>query len=115
MMVIIRQLLTAGYNVIADASFLSCVDREMIGKEASRSGVSLVFIDARASDDELQRRLHDRNAAGGDASEATGDVLVYQREHADALSATELSQTVTIVTDQEFEVDLIIKAIKRLA
>ena len=115
MMGLIRQLLTAGYNVIADASFLSSVDRELISKEASRSGVSLVFIDAKASDDELQRRLRDRNAAGGDASEATGDVLVYQREHADALSATELLQTVPVVTDQEFEVDLIIKAIKRLA
>jgi aminoglycoside phosphotransferase family enzyme/predicted kinase len=115
MMVIIRQLLTAGYNVIADASFLSAVDRELISREASRGGVSLVFVDARASDDELQQRLYDRNTAGGDASDATCDVLLYQRELADALSATELSQTVPVVTDQVFEVDLIIKAIKRLA
>lgn len=109
---IISKLLTAGYTVIADGSFLNRADRELIDAEASRCGAPLVFVHVHASDDELMRRLHERDAASSDASEATGDVLMYQKEHRDALSAEELKRTVSVATDSAIELDAVIKAIR---
>lgn len=113
LMVIVRELLTAGYTVIADASFLKREDRQLLEAEAVRCDVPLVIVHAHASDKELNRRLRERDASGSDASEATVDVLAYQREHADALSDEERARTVCIATDSAIEMDAIIKAIKR--
>ena len=98
-----RKLLQSGHNVIADAAFLSRNERQRFSELASDAGSDLIIVDARASEEELERRVdtRGRNAAG--PSEADLDVLRYQRENADTLTEAELLRTIVIDTDKIFD------------
>ena len=114
MMDIIDGLLAAGFNVIADASFLLYPDRQMLERLAGRRGVALVWIGVRAGDDVLIQRLRDRTLAGDDASEADTAVLEYQRKHADPLTAAELEHTVFVATDRQVDPGAIVRSIRSM-
>ena len=115
MMDIVGTLLEAGYNVIADASFLNSVDRDLIVALAEKKNVPLVFVDAHADEDELKRRLRDRSAAGDDVSEADVQVLLYQQAHASPLTVKEQQQTVCVATDGPIDPGSIIKEIRQIS
>lgn len=114
MMEIVDGLIEAGFNVIADASFLMRTDRQLLEALADRKDVALVWIDASADNDELVRRLQHRTTTRDDASEADTDVLEYQYEHADPLTASELKHTVFVATDRQVDPGAIIKSIKSM-
>ncbi|MDX2411884.1 MAG: AAA family ATPase, partial [Woeseiaceae bacterium] len=111
MMEVIDGLIKAGFNVIADASFLTHTDRQLLEAIANRNDVAVVWIDASANNDELVRRLQHRAAARDDASEADTEVLGYQYKHADPLTAEELKHTVFVETDRQVDPGAIIKSI----
>jgi len=110
----IDSLLGAGFNVIADASFLSRKERDLVKTLADQKELSLVFVDTNANTDELVRRLRDRSAAGDDVSEADAGILHYQREHSDPLNSEERRRTVYVATDGRVDPGAIIKQIKRM-
>ena len=112
MMAIVDGLIEAGFNVIADASFLMRTDRQLLEALANRNDAAMVWIDASADNDELVRRLQRRNAAGDDSSEADAEVLDYQYRHAEPLTAAELKHTVCVATDRQVDPGAIIKSIK---
>ena len=114
MMEIIDGLIEAGFNVIADASFLMHRDRQLLEAVASRSDLVVVWIDASADNDELLRRLQRRAAVRDDPSEADTGVLDYQYKHADPLTAEELKHTVLVATDHQVDPGAIIKSIKSM-
>jgi len=114
MMEIIDGLIEAGFNVIADASFLMHRDRQLLEAVASRNDLAVVWIDASADNDELLRRLQRRAAVHDDASEADTGVLDYQYKHADPLTAEELKHTVLVATDHQVDPGAIIKSIKSM-
>jgi len=114
MMEIINGLLEAGFNVIADASFLMYADRQMLEALADRKGTALVWIDVRADNDVLVRRLRHRMEARDDASEAGTAVLDYQREHADPLTAGELEHTVSVATNRQVDPGAIVRSIRSM-
>ena len=114
MMKIIDGLTEAGFNVIADASFIRRTDRQLLEALADRKDAAMVWIDVSADADELERRLRHRTDARDDASEADTEVLNYQYEHADPLTPTELKHTVFVVTDRRVDPGAIIKSIKSI-
>jgi predicted kinase len=111
---VVEGLIDAGYNAIADASFLRRADRQLLATLAESKGVALVWIDVSANNDELHRRLQNRSAAHDDASEADTAVLEYQYQHADSLTAAEAARTVFIETDRKVDPGAIIKSIKSM-
>jgi predicted kinase len=114
MMDIIDGLLGAGFNVIADASFLLYTNRQTLEALAGRRNIALVWIDVSARDDVLIQRLRDRTLAGADASEADTAVLEYQRKHADPLIAAEREHTVFVMTDQQLDPGAIVRSIRSI-
>ncbi len=111
---IVDGLIEAGFNVIADASFLKHADRQSLEAVANRSDLTVVWIDASADNDELLRRLQHRAAARDDASEADTGVLDYQYKHADPLTAEELKHAIFVATDHQVDPGAIIKSIKSM-
>ena len=111
MMEVIDGLIEAGFNVIADASFLMRTDRQLLEAVANRNDVAMVWVDASVDNDELVRRLQHRAAVRDDASEADTEVLDYQYKHADPLTTEELKHTVFVETDRQVDPGAIIKSI----
>jgi len=114
MMEVIDGLIEAGFNVIADASFLSRTDRHLLEALADRKDAAVVWIDVSADNDELVRRLRHRTATRDDASEADTGVLDYQHEHVDPLTAAELKHTVFVATDRQVDLGAIIRSIRSM-
>ena len=112
MMEIINGLLTAGFHVIADASFLMYTDRQMLEALADRKDVALVWVDVSADNDVLVRRLRHRTVTRDDASEADTAVLDYQRKRADPLTAAELEHTVFVATNRQVDPGAIVRSIR---
>ena len=111
-MEIVDGLIEAGFNVVADASFLMCTDQQMLEALAKRKNAPMVWIDVSANYDELIRRLKHRTATRDDASEADTGVLDFQYQHADPLTAAELEHIVFVATDRQLDPGAIIKAIR---
>lgn len=72
------QRLAQGENVVLDATFLSGRDREMAASIALATGSEFWVVECRCPDAEIRRRLRERSALGGDASDA--DVAVYEAQ-----------------------------------
>ena len=96
-------LLSAGLNVIVDASFLRHRDRRRLTELARQHGVEPVWLDTSAPDDELARRLLERAGSGQHASEADIDVLEMQMRSREPLTQEELTRTVRIDTTQAID------------
>ena len=89
-------LLDAGFSVLIDAAFLQSRQREMFTELASEKQVDFVILDFCAPEQELKRRVSERQQSGKDASEATLAVLEHQLKTAQAFSATELAKVIQI-------------------
>jgi aminoglycoside phosphotransferase family enzyme/predicted kinase len=83
-------VLQAGRPVILDATFLSRAQRDATRQLALTLQVPWVILDFDAEPAELRRRLRERQARGGDASEADAAVLAAQMQSADPLQADEM-------------------------
>ena len=92
-------LLQAGYPVIVDAAFLRHSERERMHGVAQAMGVPFTLLHCRAGRQELQERVQQRRAAGGDPSEADLDVLAGQQRMAEPLTEQEEALTLTVNTD----------------
>jgi len=86
----------------------------MLEALADRKGTALVWIDVRADNDVLVRRLRHRMEARDDASEAGTAVLDYQRERADPLTAAELEHTVSVATNRQVDPGAIVRSIRSM-
>lgn len=84
-----RAILRAGYPVLVDATFLRASQRRMFMRLAREERVPLRIADFVAAHDVLRARVGARLAAGGDASEATLEVLERQLRTREPLSADE--------------------------
>lgn len=89
-------ILQSGESVIVDAAFLHGAERRRFAGLARSLGTPLVIVSCSAPQEELERRLIQRQAAGGDASEADVTVLRRQLERQEPLDAAEHERTVTV-------------------
>jgi hypothetical protein len=86
----------AGYPAIVDATFLHRAERERFRDLAARLGVPFVIVDCAAPLEVLRARVARRAASGGDASEATVEVLERQARASEPLADDEAEVTVTV-------------------
>jgi aminoglycoside phosphotransferase family enzyme/predicted kinase len=100
-----KAVIEAGFTVIVDATFIAAALREQFRTLASECGVPFLIIDFKASEQELYRRIEQRQQLKNDASEATLDVLKQQLASAQPLSADELNCTITVDTEMSNALD----------
>jgi aminoglycoside phosphotransferase family enzyme/predicted kinase len=94
-----EQGLRAGFNMIADATFLRRRQRERFHDLAERLGVPSIVVDCRASEDLLRQRIEQRSSAAEDASDANLEILQEQLRHHDPLDQRESGTVVRASTE----------------
>jgi uncharacterized protein len=82
-----RTVLESGFGAIADATFLRRADRDRFAALAADAGVTFRIANCEAPREILESRLRSRLA---DPSDAKPELLQYQQESADPLTANEL-------------------------
>jgi uncharacterized protein len=86
-----------GSGVILDATFLDPAHRKAALDLAARAAVPILFIECRADDKEIRRRLTERQQRGHDPSDAT--VAVYQRQCEDLVALSEIPSSHHLIAD----------------
>jgi len=102
-------VIDADFSAIIDATFLMAQQRDLFRELAAECGVKFLIIDFQASDEELSRRIKQRQ---NNASEATIDVLQHQLQSAQLLSAEEQNFVITINTESDNTLDMLLDNIK---
>ncbi|MGZ5029363.1 MAG: bifunctional aminoglycoside phosphotransferase/ATP-binding protein [Methylobacter sp.] len=93
-----KTVLDAGFPVIIDATFLKTEQRAPFRQLADDCGVPFRIITFQASDQELYRRIKQRQ---DDASEATIAVLQHQLQSAQSLLDQEQPSVITVNTESD--------------
>jgi hypothetical protein len=91
-----RGVLSHGYPVIVDATFLEGADRDAFRALAREAGVPFAILSLHAPPAELRARVLARERLGADPSEATTAVLERQLARAGTLSEDERRASVGI-------------------
>ena len=91
-------LLTAGWPVFVDATFLQHQQRQRFQEIANNCAVPWVIMDFQAPESVLKRRIQARSTAGVDASDADLRVLEAQLAQFQPLHADEKDHTITVDT-----------------
>ena len=90
-----EQILTAGFSVIVDATFLKKNQREPFQTLALQHQLEFKIVSCQVDYEELAQRIKQRSEAGTDASEANLEVLNQQIETQQQLTRDERLFTVT--------------------
>lgn len=88
--------LKAGMTVIIDATFIRKADRNLAWQIAQKYQVPFLILDFPLNENQLKKRLAIRSSQAGSVSEATEDVLEYQRAHEDPLSEQERAGLISV-------------------
>ena len=91
-----KQILNAGYSVIADAAFLQYWQRDQFRVLAQRLEVKFTILSIQTPLAVLQERIKTRGQNGQDASEADLNVLNAQLKQQQALTVEEQAMTLVI-------------------
>ena len=94
-------VLEAGYLVIIDAAFLLRWQRDSMHQLAEERNVPFVIVTCLAKNEELRRRLIQREYESKDLSEATPEVLSFQLKTQEPLDADESCHTIIFNSEQE--------------
>ncbi len=84
-----ERILTAGLSVVVDATFLGRDQRRRMEALARRLGVPYLILSCVSSPEQARRRLLERQALGGDPSDADGAVLEAQFRAVEPLDGQE--------------------------
>jgi uncharacterized protein len=106
-----KAVIEAGFSAIVDAAFLKTDQRDLFRQLAVECGVKFIIVDFQAGNEELYRRIRQRQ---NDASEATIDVLQHQLESAQPLSAEDQSYVITINTESGNALDILLDNMLRI-
>ena len=94
--VMAEDLVTAGFPVIVDATFLKKADRLVFAQWANRHQILLRIIDVTAPESVRSQRIQQRRQEGRDASEATESVMQRQVEQDEPFGQEEEPLVMTI-------------------
>jgi len=98
-------VLSAGYSAIIDAAFLKPEQRLPFQQLAEQLGVGYVILEVTAADEVLRQRILARK---NDVSDADLDVLNYQLENWQPLTADESEHAIEVNTEQAIDLSSII-------
>ncbi|MAF82670.1 MAG: hypothetical protein CL797_01030 [Chromatiales bacterium] len=107
--------LTAGYNVIVDATFLRHAYRESLRSVAQKCESRFAILNCIADKQILAKRIRQRQTNQHDASEADLAVLDWQRTNLEPLTDDEQRHVLTIDTGQELDTEEIIRRLHEIA
>jgi aminoglycoside phosphotransferase family enzyme/predicted kinase len=107
-----KDVITSGFTAIVDASFLQIKQRDRFRRLAKEMCVGFVILDLWASNEALSTRIRSRV---GDASEATLEVLGYQRSVAQPLSEMEMASVIGIDTEDREQLGLALEKVRCLS
>lgn len=91
--------LKAGRGVIVDATFKDGENRRLFLTQAANMGIPVFFIECRAREQEIFRRLQQREKESGQVSDA--DWQVYLRQRSEFTSLTEIPDRIHLIVDTE--------------
>jgi predicted kinase len=89
-------VIKAGFPVIVDGTFLGREQRDLFRELAATLGVPFHVLPFTAGPATLRQRIQERQARGGDASEATLEVLDRQLRSIEPLGGVELPSCTTV-------------------
>jgi aminoglycoside phosphotransferase family enzyme/predicted kinase len=98
--------LRAGFDMIADATFLHRQQRERFYEMAARLGVDATVLACRAPENVLRARIQQRGAGRRDASDADLAVLEHQLRHSEAPGPQEPARVLDVDTAGDAEAAL---------
>ena len=90
------RILAAGMSVVVDATFLRRGQRQRMAELARQRGVPFLILACISSKAQAQRRLVERQACGGDPSDADGAVLEAQFRTVEPLDGHERSRCLEV-------------------
>lgn len=99
--VLTERLVSAGFLVIVDATFLRQADRQVFAKIASGKQIPFYIVDVTAPESVRAQRIEQRRQAGRDASEATVSVMHQQVEQDEPFGAEERPVVIPIDSTRE--------------
>ncbi|MDE3735605.1 AAA family ATPase [Pseudomonas resinovorans] len=105
--------LHAGFPVVIDATFLKQEQRQAAHKVAEETGTPFLILDCHAPEAVIEAWLAQRQAEGGDPSDATMDVVRAQLASREPLDASELLQSKRIDTNQAASLDGLVELIRQ--
>jgi len=94
-----HEVLSAGYPVLVDATFIRQASRDHMKTVAQKLGIPWYFMAFEAKPSTLRERATMRCALATDASEADAAIVDNQLTGLEQLQADELTRTLTITTD----------------
>ena len=103
------EVISAGFSVIIDAAFLHFQQREPFQGLAKKLAVPFTILEVTAPIEVLRQRIIARM---NDVSDADLGVLNNQLKHWKPLNKGELSDAVTIKTDEPLDINILMKLIK---
>ena len=106
-------IIDSGFSVVVDATFLQGEQRERFKQLADNKGISFKILDFKCGQEELRKRVRQRELAGKDPSEASVEVLEGQLLHAQPLNASEVNNSVLIHTEQSTDISALAARILR--
>lgn len=95
------QTLSAGYNVIVDATFLQQQQRKLFWLQARQQQIPYLIIHTRADTQTLRQRIKNRARQRENVSEADQTVLENQLAKIQPLDDEELKYSITVDTEKE--------------
>jgi aminoglycoside phosphotransferase family enzyme/predicted kinase len=109
------RVIAAGFSVLVDATFLKRAQRDAFRRLAAQLGVPFTILECRAHPETLRRRVAQRSAQGGDASEADLAVLHGQLAALEPLMANEQVSALTIDTAAPQASQRLLEAVRAMA
>nr|WP_272890909.1 bifunctional aminoglycoside phosphotransferase/ATP-binding protein [Stutzerimonas sp. S1] len=107
------QALHAGFSVVVDATYLKHAQRQAAWQVAEATGVPFLILDCQAPDAVLAQWLQQRQAEGGDPSDATMEVIRAQQASREPLSESEQALSRRIETHDAGSLDNLLEAIRQ--
>ncbi|SDI09352.1 bifunctional aminoglycoside phosphotransferase/ATP-binding protein [Pseudomonas panipatensis] len=106
-------ILRAGYPVVLDATFLKHTQRLAARQVADATGVPYLIIDCQAPDSVIAGWLAQRQASGGDPSDATLAVVQSQQAEREALDSDEQARSKRVDTQDSASLDALVESIRQ--
>lgn len=106
-----KQRIETGAGVILDATFRHPGERRRVLEAAVHTGACALFVECRADESEVMRRLSERSRRPGSVSDA--DAAVYLRQVADFVPLDEIAPECRIVADTTRGNDAAVLAVER--
>lgn len=107
-----QRLLSSGYTVIVDATFLRRDYRDLFRRLAEEEAVPFLILDVQSSLATLQERITTREGQRSDASEADLAVLQEQQNQQEPLEQDEQTVTFSVNSEESFDPQKVIQALR---